>query len=105
MPVGHVEAAAPGSACACCCRCRARQYTPSNAPTGAGGEQEPQQKIWQASKSSRTRSWSVLKAVDGLDLRRRGRVLKPCGRAPTILVRNRHQPVLHRVLMDIVQTR
>src|SRR5438445_4511937 len=45
-----------------------------------------------------------LETIDRFYLRGRGRALEPGCRAPTILVRHRHQPVLDRILMNVVET-
>jgi len=46
-----------------------------------------------------------LEPVNRLHHRRRCSAFKPCRRAPRILASHRHQPVLHRVLMNIVEPR
>jgi len=46
-----------------------------------------------------------LEPVNGFHHRHRGGAFKPSRRAPRIFVRNQHQPVLHRVLVNIVQAR
>jgi len=56
-------------------------------------------------KFIRHRNSVSLEPVDGFHHRRRSRAFKPCRRAPRILTGHRHQPVFHRVLMDIVQPR
>ncbi len=46
-----------------------------------------------------------LEPVNGFHHCRRSRAFKPCRRTPWILAGHRHQPVLHRVLMHIIQPR
>ena len=46
-----------------------------------------------------------LETVDGFYHRGRSRAFKPRSRAKRILIRHQHQPVFHRVLMDIVEPR
>src|SRR5439155_12346110 len=46
-----------------------------------------------------------LEAIDGPHLRGRRRALEPGRRAPRILIGHRHQSVLNRILMRVVQTR
>ena len=46
-----------------------------------------------------------LEPIYGFDHGSRGRAFKPCRRAPRILAGHRHQPMFHRILMDIVQPR
>ena len=59
--------------------------------------------VWRNLKIIRHFHLIRFETVNGFDLSRCRCPFKPAGRAPRVLIRNRHEAVFHRILMDIIQ--